>query len=147
MWFPKIWKKVSILVIMVLALLVPTAVMGADTINLTTQVDPEIISFTVNPTDLDFGTIIVGGASTRTFNLYNTGNVPVTFFATNTGEFYTACMTLDGSTISGFTSVNILPGTNVLVTAVVVANSAWIAANGTGVKSGSLTFLATKYTP
>jgi hypothetical protein len=110
-----IWKKITIMAIMVLTLLVPTAVM-ADTstpVGLETTVVTQTISFSVDPSSLGFGSVIAGQASTQSFVITNTGNVPIKITASlpvDPGGFYTAFMTLsvDGITwtyVSGFAPI------------------------------------------
>ena len=129
---------------MVLTLLVPTAVMAVD-VPLQTNVDEQVISFTVVPGSLGFGTVVVGASSVVVpFTITNTGNVKIVVTATISGDtsgFYSAYLTLDGHPVTAFTTVTLTPVTG--NTQSVNAQVHPTAGGWTNPVNGSLTFTAT----
>jgi hypothetical protein len=88
---------------------------------LTADVVLDTILFSVNPTSLNFGTVVVGGVSgTQTFRITNLGTLPLKVTATVTGPLYISFMQLNygsgfvtaqGAT-SGTITVPTAPGNN-----------------------------------
>lgn len=72
---------------------------------------PEIISISVDPSDIDFGTIYEGGSGTSSVTITNDGNVEVSVIATLGSEvpvgFYTSNFKLDDLTVSDW-SISLL---------------------------------------
>jgi hypothetical protein len=149
-----IWKKITILAIMVLTLLVPTAVMAESaSTSLSTDV-VATVGLSVTPTDFFFGVVTVGTDSgVTTFTVTNTGTVPITVTAsipTDPTGFYTNCLLLAPSggiysKVSAFnywdySSVAIPIGGSITIYAKVHPDSMGYVATGI---LGSLLFTAT----
>jgi len=80
---------------------------------------PEIISISVDPGDLDFGTIYEGGSGTSSVTITNDGNVNISVIATLGSEvpvgFYTSNFKLDNLAVSDWSILNLGPGASELV--------------------------------
>lgn len=80
---------------------------------------PEIISISVDPSDIDFGKIYKGGSGTSSVTITNDGNVEVSVNATLSSEvpegFYTSNFKLDDLAVSGWSISNLGLGASELV--------------------------------
>ena len=137
-------KKFLIFAIVVLTLMIPTSVL-ADTgsVTMETVVAAQTISFSLDPSALGFGTVVVGTDSqVVNFTVHNTGNVPIKVASAVTGSgLYASCLKLqqgawDWATVVGWTSPTIPAGGTLIISAKIVHPSAEFV----GTKAGTLTF-------
>lgn len=140
-------KKFLIASLLIMTVMIPMAVF-ADTgsATLETVVAAQTISFTMTPTALGFGTVVVGTDSQVTnFTITNTGNVPLKVSAVVTGSgLYASCLKLqqgtwDYTTVVGWISPSIPAGGSLIISAKIVKPTAEFI----GTKAGTLTFTST----
>lgn len=144
-------KKVLLLILLVLTMMIPVSAL-ADTgsTSLETTVAAQVVSFSIDPTALRFGTVVVGTDSdVVNFTVHNTGNVPLKVAAAVTGSgLYTNCLKLqqgawDWATVVGWTSPTIPAGGSLIISAKIVHPTAEFV----GTKAGTLTFTSTADLP
>ena len=140
-------KKFLIISILIMIMMIPMAV-SADTVSATldTSVAAQVISFTMTPTALGFGTVIVGMDSQVTsFTIANTGNIPIKVSAVITGSpLYTSCLQFQQNgggyaTAVGWSSPAIPAGGSFVISAKIVKPTAEFV----GKIAGTLTFTST----
>lgn len=136
----------SLLIMTVMTMLIPLAV-SADTksAGMETEVVPQTISFSMTPSSLSFGTVIVGTDSKEViFAVTNTGNVPIQITADITGPLYVECLEIEGDKAQGWVSSVIPAGKEISVSAKIIKPTAEYLGSKI---AGTLTFVSEAVIP
>ncbi len=111
------------------------------TVEVKGQVNDATISFIVNPSNIDFGTMAPGSNNSKSFSIKNTGTVNVTVKGAVSGDaIFTNNLTLDDSAWADFQK-QIAIGQEQPTNAKLSIPGNY--ADGEGIKSGTITFWAT----
>ena len=139
-------KKFLIMLLLIMTIMIPMTV-SADTgkADMEASVIAQVVSFSMNPTALGFGTVIVGTSSSEVnFKIINTGNVPLKVTADVTGPLYVKCLELQGEQAQGWSSPVISVGGELSISAKIVKPTAEYLGSKI---AGTLTFVSEAVIP